>query len=246
MARINPQTNAQERIDGDDFGIELVGDGVSTVDIGGFGTADKFGIRVDNNLYVDGVTEIKLNDGGANVRIEADGIEDTYTLVSGSGDDLIDFRSSLEQLNPGEDYVALSYQDHESVRLTIADMVQADGNGGFTLTEHIHGDESAGDRVTGAVIDEIILSNGSDIVNVEGSAFGAGEQQVLRPGYADYSQSMNDMRMKSHDEDSDDGDPFTFVNLQNVEIIRLEDGTEYHLLARWHGHAGRLLLLRFG
>ena len=131
------ETNAQERIDGDDFGIELVGDGVSTVDIGGFGTADKFGIRVDNNLYVDGVTEIKLNDGGANVRIEADGIEDAYTLVSGSGDDLIDFRSSLQQLNPGEDYVSLSYQDHESVRLTLADMVQADGNGGYTLTEHI-------------------------------------------------------------------------------------------------------------
>ena len=176
MAQINPQTNAQERIDGDNFGIELVGDGVSTVDIGGFGTADKFGIRVDNNLYVDGVTEIKLNDGGANVRIEADGIEDAYTLVSGSGDDLIDFRSSLQQLNPGEDYVSLSYQDHESVRLTLADMVQADGNGGYTLTEHIVGDESAGDRVTGAVIDEIILSNGSDIVNVEGSAFGAGNK----------------------------------------------------------------------
>ena len=128
----NPQTNAQERIDGNDFGIELVGDGVSTVDIGGFGTASKFGIRVDNNLHVDGVTEIKLNDGGANVRIEADGISDTYTLVSGSGDDLIDFRSSLQQLNPGEDYVALSYQDHGSVRLTLADMVKADGNGGFT------------------------------------------------------------------------------------------------------------------
>ena len=40
--------------------------------------------------------------------------------------------------------------------------------------------KAAGDRVTGAVIDEIILSNGSDIVNVEGSAFGAGTQQVLR------------------------------------------------------------------
>ena len=170
----------RKELSGDDFGIELVGDGVSTVDIGGFGTADKFGIRVDNNLYVDGVTEIKLNDGGANVRIEADGIEDTYTLVSGSGDDLIDFRSSLEQLNPGEDYVSLSYQDHESVRLTIADMVQADGNGGFTLTEHIVGDESAGDRVTGAVIDEIILSNGSDIVNVEGSAFGAGDSASFK------------------------------------------------------------------
>ena len=39
------ENNAQERIDGDNFGIELVGDGVSTVDIGGFGTADKFGIR---------------------------------------------------------------------------------------------------------------------------------------------------------------------------------------------------------
>ena len=31
----DPQTNAQERIDGNDFGIELVGDGVSTVDIVG-------------------------------------------------------------------------------------------------------------------------------------------------------------------------------------------------------------------
>jgi hypothetical protein len=72
----DPQTNAQEKIDGDDFGIELVGDGVSTVDIGGYGTAEKFGIKVDNNLYVDGVTEIKLNEGGANVRVESDGIVD--------------------------------------------------------------------------------------------------------------------------------------------------------------------------
>ena len=100
----------------------------------------------------------------------------------------------FNNLNPGEDYVSLSYQDHGSVRLTLADMVQADGNNGFTLTEHIDGDASAGDRVTGAVIDEIILSNGSDIVNVEGSAFG--EQQVLRPGYADYTQSMGDIEKK--------------------------------------------------
>ena len=48
----------------------------------------------------------------------------------------------------------------------------------------------------------------------EGSAFGAGTQQVLRPGYADETS----------------GNPFTNVMLQNVEIIRLEDGTEYHLL----------------
>jgi hypothetical protein len=231
------ETNAQERIDGDDYGVELVGDSVSTVDIGGFGTADKFGIRVDNNLYVDGVTEIKLNDGGSNVRIEADGISDAYTLVSGSGDDLIDFEGSSNPfvfLEPGEDYVTLSYQAHESVRLTLSDMVQADDNGGFTLVEHTSGGDNAGDRVKGAIIDEIILSDGADIVNIEGSAFGAGTQQVLRPGYTDYSESINESRVKSHDmeeNDSDsDADPFTFVNLQNVEIIRMDDGAEYHLL----------------
>ena len=202
-------------------------------------------LEVDNNLHVDGVTEIKLNDGGANVRIEADGIEDAYTLVSGSGDDLIDFRSSLQQLNPGEDYVSLSYQDHESVRLTIADMVQADGNGGFTLTEHIVGDESAGDRVTGAVIDEIILSNGSDIVNVEGSAFGAGEQQVLRPGYADYTQSMGDMRMRSHVKIAMMAIHIHLLIFKMLKLLGLK--MELNTTSsRWHGHAGRLLLLRFG
>ena len=42
-------------------------------------------------------------------------------------------------LNAGEDYVALSYQDHGSVRLTLADMAKADGNNGFTLVEHTDG-----------------------------------------------------------------------------------------------------------
>ena len=39
-------------------------------------------------------------------------------------------------------------------------------------------------------------------------------QQVLRPGYADETT----------------GNPFTNVILENVEIIKLNDGTEYHLL----------------
>ena len=69
--------------------------------------------------------------------------------------------------NPGEDYVALSYQGHESVNLTLADMFKAAGNNGFTLREHVVGDADAGDRVKGAVIDEIILSNGADVVNIK-------------------------------------------------------------------------------
>ena len=93
-------------------------------------------------------------------------------------------------------------------------MSEAAGNNGFTLIEHVDGYSDAGDRVKGAVIDEIILSDGADVVNIEGSAFGVGVQQVLRPGYADETS----------------GNPFTNVMLQNVEIIRLEDGTEYHLL----------------
>ena len=118
---------------------------------------------------------------------------------------MIDFRAdTFTSLNAGEDYVALSYQDHGSVRLTLADMVQADGNGGYTLVEHIISDSSAGDRVTGASIDEIILSNGSDVVNIKGSAFVAGTQQVLRPGYAD--------------ENDTNGNPFTNVSKLSIPI----------------------------
>jgi hypothetical protein len=60
----DPQTNAQEVITGEDgFGVELVGDGVSTVDIGGLGTAEKFGINVNDDLTVLGASEVKLNEG---------------------------------------------------------------------------------------------------------------------------------------------------------------------------------------
>ena len=54
-----------------------------------------------------------------------------------------------------------------------------------------------------------MLSNGADTVDIVGSA-----DQHLRPGYV-------------HDHDLGD---HTHVSLQNVEIIRLDDQTEYHLL----------------
>ena len=76
------------------------------------GTAEKFGINVNNDLSVLGASEIKLNEGGANVRVQSDGIVDTYTLVSGAGDDLIDFRegdwySPSIHNSAGEDDVTL-------------------------------------------------------------------------------------------------------------------------------------------
>ena len=178
------------------------------------GTATKFGINVNDDLTVLGASEIKLNEGGANVRVQSDGIVDTYTLVSGAGDDLIDFRegdwySPSIQNSAGEDDVTLSYQghdEHEGVSLSLYDIADSPV---YTLVENVDGDASAGDRVKGAMVDTIVLSNGADTVNIDGSA-----DQHLRPGYV-HENGLGD---------------HTHVSLKNVEIIRLDDQTEYHLL----------------